>query len=62
MSSHLTQDLENKVEELTEEICDLKMANEKLEDGLKEKKRAAEGMELVSRKCAAIRQHNEKHM
>lgn len=51
MFSHLTQELENKVEELTEEICDLKMANEKLEDGLKENKRVAEGMELVSRKC-----------
>ena len=51
MFSHLTQELENKVEDLSEEICDLKMANEKLEDGLKEKKRAAEGMELVSRKC-----------
>ena len=47
-----TQELENKVEELSEENCDLKMANEKLEDELKEKKRAAEGMELVSMICA----------
>lgn len=38
------------MEELTEENGDLKMANEKLEDDLKEKKRAAEGMELVSTK------------
>ena len=36
------------MEELTEENCDLKMANEKLEDDLKEKKRVAEGTELVS--------------
>ena len=40
------------MEELTEEICDLKIANEKLEDELKEKKRAAEGMGLVSKTCA----------
>lgn len=36
------------MEELTEENCDLKMAKEKLEDELNEKKRAAEGIEFVS--------------
>ena len=38
------------MEELTEENYDLKMANEKMEDEVKEKKRAAEGIELVSEK------------
>ncbi|XP_015770493.1 PREDICTED: citron Rho-interacting kinase-like [Acropora digitifera] len=42
------KELGNKVDELTEENCDLKMANEKLEDELKEKNRAAEGMELTN--------------
>lgn len=36
------------MEELTDENCDLKMAKEKLEDELNEKKRAAEGIEFVS--------------
>ena len=36
------------MEEFTDENCDLKMAIEKLEDELNEKKRAAEGIEFVS--------------
>ena len=40
--------LEKKIEELTEETSQLKMGSEKLEDELKEKKRAAEGLELVN--------------
>lgn len=42
------KELEKKVEELTDENCDLKVTKEKLEDELNEKKRAAEGIEFVS--------------
>lgn len=43
-----TKELEKKVEEFTDENCDLKVTKEKLEDELNEKKRAAEGIEFTN--------------